>query len=107
DWRLSVGRTFRRFQPPPSSTRPHAAPWLLSSGHLRGFQLSFFMHDLIRDITYSIGAAWLLGLVAQFFRQPLLLAYLVGGFALGPAGFKLIESAEALSALSGLGLFFF
>ena len=32
------------------------------------------MHDLIRDITFSIGAAWLLGLLAQMFRQPILLA---------------------------------
>ncbi|MDB6151997.1 MAG: sodium/hydrogen exchanger [Chthoniobacteraceae bacterium] len=64
------------------------------------------MHDLIRDITYSIAAAWILGLAAQFFRQPLLLAYLIGGFALGPSGFKLIESAESISAISELGLIF-
>jgi Kef-type K+ transport system membrane component KefB len=64
------------------------------------------MHELIRDITYCIAAAWLLGLAAQFLRQPVLLAYLVGGFALGPAGFKLIESAESISAISELGLIF-
>ncbi len=64
------------------------------------------MHDLIRDITFSIVAAWLLGLVAQFLRQPVLLAYLVGGFALGPAGFRFIESTESISAISELGLIF-
>ncbi len=64
------------------------------------------MHELIRDITFSIAAAWLLGLVAQFLRQPVLLAYLVGGFALGPAGLRLIESAESISAISELGLIF-
>lgn len=64
------------------------------------------MHDLIRDITFSIGAAWLLGIVAQFLRQPPLLAYLVGGFALGPAGLKLIQSAESIAAISELGLIF-
>jgi Kef-type K+ transport system membrane component KefB len=64
------------------------------------------MHDLIRDITYSIAAAWLLGLAAQWLRQPILLAYLVGGFALGPAGFKLVESAESISAIAELGLIF-
>ncbi len=64
------------------------------------------MHDLIRDITFSIAAAWLLGLVAQFFRQPVLLAYLIGGFILGPAGSGLIESAESISAIAELGLIF-
>ncbi len=37
------------------------------------------MHELIRDITYCTVAAWVLGLGAQFARQPLLLAYLAGG----------------------------
>ncbi len=64
------------------------------------------MHDLIRDITFSITAAWLLGLVAQFLRQPVLLAYLVGGFILGPAGLKLVESAESIEAIAELGLIF-
>ncbi len=64
------------------------------------------MHELVRDITFSIAAAWLLGLVAQQFRQPVLLAYLIGGFALGPVGFGLIESAESISAISELGLIF-
>ncbi|MEI9895422.1 MAG: cation:proton antiporter [Chthoniobacter sp.] len=62
------------------------------------------MHELIRDITMCIAAAWLLGLVAQFLRQPILLAYLAGGFALGPAGFKFIESAESIQAIAELGL---
>ena len=44
------------------------------------------MHELVRDITFSIAAAWLLGLIAQQFRQPILLAYLIAGFALGPIG---------------------
>lgn len=64
------------------------------------------MHELIRDITFSIAAAWLLGLAAQQFRQPVLLAYLVAGFALGPAGAGLIESAESISAIAELGLIF-
>jgi Kef-type K+ transport system membrane component KefB len=64
------------------------------------------MHELIRDITYCTVAAWLLGLFAQIARQPLLLAYLAGGFALGPMGFGFIESAESISAISELGLIF-
>lgn len=64
------------------------------------------MHELVRDITFSIAAAWLLGLIAQQFRQSILLAYLIAGFALGPVGFGLIESAESISAIAELGLIF-
>jgi Kef-type K+ transport system membrane component KefB len=63
-------------------------------------------HDLIHDITFCIAAAWLLGLVAQFLRQPVLLAYLAGGFLLGPAGLSFIESNESIHAISELGLIF-
>jgi Kef-type K+ transport system membrane component KefB len=64
------------------------------------------MHELVRDISLSIAAAWFLGLVAQQFRQPILLAYLIAGFALGPAGSGLIASAESISAIAELGLIF-
>ena len=64
------------------------------------------MHDLIQDITFSIAAAWLLGLLAQVSRQPVLLAYLVGGFALGPNGLNMVHSAESVHAISELGLIF-
>ena len=64
------------------------------------------MHDLIQDITFSIAAAWLLGLLAQVFRQPVLLAYLIGGFALGPHGLNMVHSAESVHAISELGLIF-
>jgi Kef-type K+ transport system membrane component KefB/voltage-gated potassium channel Kch len=64
------------------------------------------MHGLLHEITLCIAAAWLLGLVAQALRQPILLAYLVGGFVLGPTGFGLIESAETISVIAELGLIF-
>ncbi len=64
------------------------------------------MHELIRDITFSIAAAWLLGLIAQQFRQPILLAYLIAGFVLGPVGTGLIASAESITAIAELGLIF-
>jgi Kef-type K+ transport system membrane component KefB len=64
------------------------------------------MHELVRDITFSIAAAWLLGLVAQQFRQPILLAYLIAGFALGPAGSGLIAAPDSISAIAELGLIF-
>ena len=37
------------------------------------------MHDLIRDITLSILFAWMLGLLAHFFRQPLILGRAITG----------------------------
>ncbi len=43
------------------------------------------MHQLIADITFSILFAWVLGLAAHFFRQPLILAYLVAGFLIAPS----------------------
>jgi Kef-type K+ transport system membrane component KefB len=64
------------------------------------------MHDLIRDITFSILFAWGIGLAAHFFRQPLILAYLVGGFIIGPYGTGLVESEMSISTISELGLIF-
>ena len=62
------------------------------------------MHELIQDITFSIVTAWILGVCAQFFRQPPILAYLAGGFLLGPAGLHLVRSEESIHVISELGL---
>jgi Kef-type K+ transport system membrane component KefB len=64
------------------------------------------MHELIRDITFSILFAWVLGLAAHFFRQPLILAYLVGGFVIGPFGIGWVKSEESIRTISELGLIF-
>jgi Kef-type K+ transport system membrane component KefB/voltage-gated potassium channel Kch len=64
------------------------------------------MHELIHDIALCIAAAWALGVFAQFLRQPVILAYLVGGFMLGPAGFGWIRSPESIATISELGLIF-
>lgn len=64
------------------------------------------MHDLIRDITLCILFAWGMGLLAHFFKQPLILAYLVGGFVIGPFGTGLVESQMSISTISELGLIF-
>lgn len=64
------------------------------------------MHELIHDIALCIIAAWALGVLAQFFRQPVILAYLVGGFAIGPAGFSLVGAQESVAVISELGLIF-
>ncbi len=64
------------------------------------------MHELIRDITFCILFAWMLGLAAHFFRQPLILAYLVGGFVIGPFGMGWVKSEESIRVISELGLIF-
>jgi Kef-type K+ transport system membrane component KefB len=64
------------------------------------------MHELIGDITLSTLFAWALGLLAHFYRQPLILAYLIAGFIIGPFGAGWVESQESISIISELGLIF-
>jgi Kef-type K+ transport system membrane component KefB len=64
------------------------------------------MHELIGDITLCILFAWVLGLLAHFSRQPLILAYLIAGFLIGPFGTGLVKSQESISIISELGLIF-
>jgi Kef-type K+ transport system membrane component KefB len=64
------------------------------------------MHELIGDITLCILFAWVLGLLAHFFRQPLILAYLIAGFFIGPFGAGWVKSQESISIISELGLIF-
>jgi Kef-type K+ transport system membrane component KefB len=64
------------------------------------------MHELIRDITLCILFAWGLGLLAHFTRQPLILAYLIAGFFIGPFGMGWVKSQESIQIISELGLIF-
>ncbi|HEY5892103.1 MAG TPA: cation:proton antiporter [Chthoniobacterales bacterium] len=64
------------------------------------------MHHLLHDIALCIIAAWALGMVAHFAKQPVILAYLIGGYLLGPAGFSWIHETESISIISELGLMF-
>src|SRR3982750_3359314 len=64
------------------------------------------MHELIGDITLCILFAWVLGLLAHFSRQPLILAYLIAGFFIGPFGMKWVESKDSIAVISELGLIF-
>src|SRR5258708_1992752 len=64
------------------------------------------MHELIRDITLCILFAWVLGLLAHFSRQPLILAYLIAGFFIGPFGMGWVKSQESINIISELGLIF-
>ncbi len=46
----------------------------------------------------------MVAVVSQIARLPLLLAYLVAGFAIGPHGFKTILSVHDIETISGIGL---
>jgi Kef-type K+ transport system membrane component KefB len=59
---------------------------------------------LIIDIALCIIAAWVLAVAFQFLRQPLLLAYLVAGFAIGPHGLKWVTDAHSIETIARIGL---
>ena len=64
------------------------------------------MHELIHDFALPIVMAWLFGVVAHLLRQPLILAYLVAGFVLGPTGLAWVKSEQSIHTISELGLIF-
>jgi Kef-type K+ transport system membrane component KefB len=64
------------------------------------------MHELVHDLALSIVMAWILGVAAQLARQPLILAYLVAGFLLGPYGLRWVQSQQSINTIAELGLIF-
>jgi Kef-type K+ transport system membrane component KefB/voltage-gated potassium channel Kch len=64
------------------------------------------MSELIHDLALSIILAWLLGVAAHLARQPLILAYLVAGFVLGPSGLRWVQSEQSIHIIAELGLIF-
>ena len=61
-------------------------------------------HGLVTDIAICIIAAWIVAVGSHVARQPLLLAYLVAGFAIGPCGFKFITNTGDIATISEIGL---
>ncbi|HET7625620.1 MAG TPA: cation:proton antiporter [Verrucomicrobiae bacterium] len=68
-------------------------------------------HGLIKDVAICIVSAWLVAVGCQAIKQPLLLAYLLAGFAIGPHGLplgpghtKLISSPDSIESISSIGL---
>ena len=61
-------------------------------------------HGLTIDIVLCIIAAWVVAVACQVFRQPLLMAYLVAGFAIGPHGFKYVTDPKSIETISSIGL---
>src|SRR6185503_15623072 len=63
------------------------------------------MHQLLPDIGVAVLAATLLGLVAHWTRQPIILGYLLAGAAIGPRlGFSLVHDQESIEVISEMGL---
>jgi Kef-type K+ transport system membrane component KefB len=62
-------------------------------------------HALLPDIGIAILAATVLGLIAHWTRQPIILGYLVAGALIGPKiGFKLIQDQANIEVISEIGL---
>jgi Kef-type K+ transport system membrane component KefB len=68
-------------------------------------------HSLVTDIAICIIAAWIVAVISQVARQPLLLAYLVAGFLIGPNGLplgpngeRLVTNPESIQTISEIGL---
>jgi Kef-type K+ transport system membrane component KefB len=68
--------------------------WLVSAG----------VERLIVDIALCIIAAWVVAVAGQLVKQPLLMAYLLAGFAIGPHGFKWVEDQHSIETISSIGL---
>jgi len=59
---------------------------------------------LIVDIALCIIAAWVVAVAGQLVRQPLLMAYLLAGFAIGPNGFGWVKDDHSIATISHIGL---
>jgi Kef-type K+ transport system membrane component KefB len=61
-------------------------------------------HALLNEIAICIVVAWIIGVAAQLLRQPLILAYLIAGFLIGPLGLGWVKNQDSIQTISGLGL---
>jgi Kef-type K+ transport system membrane component KefB len=61
-------------------------------------------HSALTDIAICIVVAWLFGVVAQVLRQPVLLGYLIAGYAIGPSGFGWVTDEKSVESIAAIGL---
>jgi len=59
---------------------------------------------LITDIAVCIIAAWVVAVICRAAKQPLLIAYLVAGFAIGPHALSWVERKDSIQTISEIGL---
>lgn len=62
--------------------------------------------SLLIDIGLIILFAAVLALITRFFRQPIVLGYVIAGLLIGPIAFKLITNKESIQQLAELGIAF-
>src|ERR1039457_4554491 len=62
------------------------------------------MEHVVTDIAICIIAAWVVAVVSQVARQPLLLAYLAAGFLIGPNALGWVKEKESIKTISEIGL---
>src|SRR3954471_7658870 len=62
------------------------------------------MEQLITDIALCIIAAWVVAVACQVVKQPLLMAYLLAGFAIGPHGFRWVTDSHSIETIASIGL---
>jgi Kef-type K+ transport system membrane component KefB len=61
-------------------------------------------HSLVSDIAICIIAAWVIAVLSQLAKQPLLLAYLAAGFIVGPHAGRLVTDVQSIETISSIGL---
>lgn len=61
-------------------------------------------HGLAIDIAVCIVAAFVAAVACKALRQPMLLAYLLAGFVIGPHGFQWVTDAHSIQTISSIGL---
>lgn len=61
-------------------------------------------HNLLNEIAICVVGAWVLAVLFNAGRQPVLLAYLVAGFVLGPHGLGWVSNEESIKLISDIGL---
>lgn len=64
------------------------------------------LERLFLDISLIVIVATLLGLIARWLKQPLILGYVLAGFILGPAVLGFIDQTETIKVLSTFGIAF-
>lgn len=63
-------------------------------------------HSLILDLTIVLVSTALGGFLSHRLHQPVILGYLVSGFAIGPFGFKLLSNVGEIKSLAEIGIAF-
>lgn len=64
------------------------------------------MDPLIADIGIILIVATVLAIIARFFRQPIVLGYMIAGLIIGPVGLGWVVNYEVITTLSEIGIAF-